>query len=123
MGAQVAADALKYLGVPYRWAHEDPSGWDCSGFVTWVLHHDFGISLPSNTHTTALGFLTWSGARDIPRGMCAAGDLVCWASHIGIATSNDQMVNAPTAGQKTRVDKIWSVPAPVIRRPAAYGGT
>lgn len=121
-GAAVAASALSYLGVPYRWGGETPSGWDCSGFVTWVLHHDHGISLPSNVHTRAIQFYVWSGARTIPRSACAPGDLVCWVSHIGIAISGTQMVNAPTLGKNTEIDKIWSVPAPVIRRPIAYGG-
>lgn len=34
------AEAEKYLGFPYVWAGTDPStGFDCSGFVSWVLNH------------------------------------------------------------------------------------
>lgn len=122
-GTRVAAAAESYVGqVDYVWAGEDPiHGWDCSGFVTWVLHHDMGIELPDNVHTTAAGFLVWGGARTIPRAQCAAGDLVCWASHIGIAISNTEMANASRPGTKTEIDKIWSVPAPTIRRPIVYG--
>lgn len=120
-GAAVAATAQSYVGkVRYRWAGADPTGWDCSGFVTWVLHHDHGIDLPSNTHTVAAVFYAWPGATDVPRSDCQPGDLVCWVSHIGIAISKDQMVHAPTAGQLTQVSNIWSVPKPVIRRPKAY---
>jgi len=121
MGAQVAAKALTYVGVPYKWAKATPDGWDCSGFVTWVLHHDFGIELPSNTHTVSGVFLVMPQAVSILRSRCAAGDLVCYPSHIGIAISGEEMVNAPRPGTSTRVDKIWSVPTPVIRRPRAYG--
>ena len=113
--------ALSHRGVPYRWGGATPAGWDCSGLVTWILHREFGIDLPSNAHTIAAQFLVWSGARTIPRSACAPGDLVCWASHIGIATSADDMVDAPTFGLLTRQEKIWSVPAPTIRRPLAYG--
>jgi cell wall-associated NlpC family hydrolase len=119
-GQAVATKAMSYAGVPYRWAQHTPSGWDCSGFVTWVLHRDFGIELPNNVHTVTGQFYVWGGARSVPRGECQAGDLVCWVSHIGIAINRDQMINAPRPGEVTQVDKIWTFPAPLIRRPLAY---
>jgi cell wall-associated NlpC family hydrolase len=119
VGAAVAADAQRYLGVPYKWGGETPDGWDCSGFVTYVLVHDFGFVLPDNTHTTTAGFNVWSGAVTIPRSSCAAGDLVCYPSHIGIAINNTQMINAPTFGTKTQISNIYA--GCVIRRPKAYG--
>ena len=104
---RIAASLDRYIGVPYRWGGESPStGWDCSGAVTWVLHRDVGLQLPSNTHTTAAQFLVWSGARTIPRSRCSAGDLVCWASHIGIAVSRDRMWEAPGQGKRTRYANI-----------------
>lgn len=120
-GSAVASKAASYVGVPYSWAHHDPSGWDCSGFVTWVLHHDFGLDLPDNTHTVTGQFYIWNGAVTVPRAQTQPGDLVCWVSHIGIATSATDMVNAPGIGIATRVQPIYDVPAPIIRRPLAYG--
>ena len=119
-GAAVAKTAASYIGVPYKWAQHTPAGWDCSGFVTWVLHHDHGIDLPSNVHTVTGQFYIWTGARTVQRDQCQAGDLVCWVSHIGIAINRDQMIHAPSPGQLTQMSNIWSVPAPVIRRPNAY---
>lgn len=119
-GAAVADDAKKYVGVPYVWAGSDPSGWDCSGFVTWVLHHDFGIDLPDNTHTVTGQFYVWSGAATVPRSQMQAGDLVCWLGHIGIAIDNTNMVNAPGVGVGTVIQAVYDIPAPVIRRPLAY---
>jgi len=120
-GAAVAASAASYAGkVPYRWAGHTPEGWDCSGLVTWVLHHDHGIALPSNVHTTAIVFYAWTGAVTVPRSSCQAGDLVCWPTHVGIAMDRDTMVNAPRPGALTRIERIWSLPGPVIRRPKAY---
>src|SRR3954463_6812881 len=65
-GAAIAAAAHKYLGVRYVWGGADPSGFDCSGLVTWVLHHDLGYQLPSNSHTITGQWLVWSGAADVP---------------------------------------------------------
>lgn len=121
LGQAVADRARFYVGkVPYVWAGEDPSGWDCSGFVTYLLHHDFGLELPDNTHTVTAQFMTWSGAATIPRDQCEAGDLVCWWPHIGLATGRDTMVNAAAPGTITREERIWGDLPPVIRRPYAY---
>lgn len=117
--AGIAAAAMRYVGVPYRWGGETPDGWDCSGFVTWVLHRHFGLQLPSNAHTTSAQFLVWGGAATIPRSAAAAGDLVCWASHVGIAVDGSRMVNAPGRGRRTQVQSIWG--APVIRRVRVAG--
>lgn len=118
-GRAVALRAMSYQGVPYVWGGETPDGWDCSGFVTWVLHRDFGISLPNNEHTVTTQFLTWSGARTIPRSQAAPGDLACWVSHIGIVVAEGQMVHAPGIGQRTKVGPIG--PGVTFRRPLAYG--
>ena len=115
-GQQIAAFAASYLGVPYVFGGADPSkGVDCSGLVTWVLHHDMGINLPSNSHTVTGQFLVWSGAVTVPRPP-AAGDLICWPSHIGIAIDSTTMVHAPGTGQRVKTTNIWWTPAPIVRR-------
>lgn len=119
-GQAVADRAQTYVGVKYVWGGHTPEGWDCSGFVTWVLHHDFGIELPNNTHTVTGQFYVWNGARTINRADMAAGDLVCWLGHIGIAVDNQNMVNAPGIGIPTRVQPVYDIPTPIIRRPLAY---
>jgi cell wall-associated NlpC family hydrolase len=104
------------------WAHADPTGWDCSGFVTYVLHHDFGLTLPDNQHTVTGTFLTWSGATTVTKAQTAPGDLVCWLGHIGIAVDANNYVNAPGFGIATRIQPIpWGSTPPTIRRPNAYG--
>lgn len=108
LGLKIAMYAKQYVGVPYRWGGATPAGWDCSGFVTWVLVHNGVKDLPSTAHTTAAQYLVWSGASTIGRDQCAAGDLCCWAGHIGIALDKDNMINAPSAGIPTRVQKIYA---------------
>lgn len=101
LGNAIAQAAIKYDGVPYKWSGADPSGWDCSGFVTYVLHHDLGLNLPSNTHTVTLQFLTWSGAVTVPKSQAQAGDLVCWPTHVAIAINPTTCIGAETYGVGT----------------------
>jgi cell wall-associated NlpC family hydrolase len=121
LNSAIVANARRYLGIRYKIDGADPNGFDCSGLVTWVLHHDLGLNLPSNTHTITTGFLTWSGAQTVSRDQMAAGDLVCWPGHIGIATSSSTMISAPTLGENVHETGITWIPAPVIRRVIPQG--
>lgn len=52
----VIAEAEKYVGVPYTWAGKSPeTGFDCSGFTSYVLRKfDYNIS-PSSKDQAKLG--------------------------------------------------------------------
>jgi cell wall-associated NlpC family hydrolase len=113
-GNAVVDAARHYLGVPYKWGGATPHGFDCSGLVTWVLHHDLGYNLPSNTHTVTMQFLTWGGAKDVPRSQASAGDLCCSTGHIGIAVDNNSMIHAPDVGDVVKIGPIQM--GMVIRR-------
>ena len=43
-GSQIAQYALQYVGSPYVYGGSSPSGFDCSGFTTYVMKH-FGYSV------------------------------------------------------------------------------
>ena len=45
----IAAYAKNYLGTPYVYAGNDPkTGFDCSGFISYVFHH-FDVDLPRSS--------------------------------------------------------------------------
>lgn len=114
--SNIASDGMQYVGVPYVFAKGNPNGWDCSGFVNWVLGHDLGYTLPGGVKNfqgtwhgpVAAQYYTWGGATTIPREQASAGDLACWLTHIGIVTDNQHMVNAYTTGKPTSVTGIES---------------
>ncbi len=49
---KVISYAKKFMGTPYRYAGMTPSGFDCSGFINYVLG-DFGFSLARTSYNMA----------------------------------------------------------------------
>ncbi|MGV3487091.1 MAG: peptidoglycan-binding protein [Tuberibacillus sp.] len=90
----VIATAKKYIGVPYVWGGESPSGFDCSGFVQYVLSQN-GISVPRTTSGQYSGGTSVSTPQK--------GDLVFFEtykagpSHVGIYIGNGQFIQASTS--------------------------
>jgi NlpC/P60 family len=106
MSVAIASTALRYRGVPYLWGGYTTAGWDCSGFVNYVLGGQLRLSGPGNWSYTgtshgpvAAQWKVWSGLTTV-KGPPAAGDLCCWLTHVGIAVSSTQMISAldPTYG-------------------------
>lgn len=100
-GSRVAAEALGYLGVPYRFAGVDSTGVDCSGLVWAVYRSAAGEDLP-RTVTALIG-------RGQPvAGRVAAGDLLFFdttggPSHVAIAIDERKFVHAASEGPTTGV--------------------
>jgi cell wall-associated NlpC family hydrolase len=105
---------MQYNGkVPYKWAGSKPTGWDCSGFVFWVLGHVgfrtiLGMRYSTNWHgPVAAAYMGWGTS--VPEGSEQAGDLVVWATHIGIVTAPGRMISAldPKWGTKETPIEGW----------------
>lgn len=83
-------------GIPYKYAAADPAtGFDCSGFITYVFNH-FGITVPR----TSVDFTNEGTPVDLPQ--AKPGDLILFTGtdstirtvgHMGIITySGDSVV-------------------------------
>lgn len=92
-GEQVVTYGAQFLGVPYRWGGESPSGFDCSGFVRFTYGH-FGVYLGRDS------FSQFTEGTAVSRANLLPGDLVFFdtdgggASHVGIYAGGDRFINA-----------------------------
>ena len=98
-GNKIVATAKQYLGVPYKWGGTTPSGFDCSGFVYYVLRSN-GINV-SRTQTAM-----YSEGKPVSKSNLQPGDLVFFQntykaglSHVGIYVGNGQFIHAPSSGK------------------------
>ena len=114
-GQQIADDALKYKGRPYKWGGATPSGWDCSGFANYVICHDLKLGIPefkggeftgAQHGPTVATWLAWTGAKRVTA--ATPGVLVCWGPdlHMGIAISGTQLISAQDPARGTGVTDI-----------------
>lgn len=102
VGGSVVDVALRYVGVPYVWAGESPSGFDCSGLVKYSFAQ-VGVSLPHSSRA-----LYGEGVA-VARADLQPGDLVFFGSpihHVGIYVGGGNMVHAPYTGANVRVNSI-----------------
>lgn len=106
--AAVVAMARRYTGVPYVWGGSSTRGWDCSGFVQYVLQHNGFRGVPRVSFQQA----NW-GSR-VSRSAARPGDLVAWnnsvrnngADHIAIYLGNGMIAEAPRTGVPTRIRRL-----------------
>lgn len=96
-GSGILAEAQKYLGVPYVNGGASPSGFDCSGFVYYVLKQ-CGFS-PYRTPADQ-----WNQGSQISKDELQPGDIVFFAntytsglSHVGIYAGGGQFIHAPNS--------------------------
>jgi hypothetical protein len=70
--AALIEEANKYLGYPYVWGGSKPStGFDCSGFVCWVLNHS-GVASVGRTNARGL----YKRSTVVSKGEAQPGDLI-----------------------------------------------
>ena len=85
--------AVAYIGKPYRYGGNDPSGFDCSGFVFYVYRQAVGAKPPRTVREQ------WDFVEVIPKDSLQEGDLVFFRNegvidHVGIYIGGNLFVHA-----------------------------
>ena len=92
----VIATAKNYMGVPYVWGGESPSGFDCSGFTQYVLKKN-GISIPRVTADQ------YGTGASVSKSNLRVGDLVFFTtykagpSHVGFYMGGGNFIHASSS--------------------------
>lgn len=86
----VIDEAMKYIGIPYRWGGGSPKGFDCAGFTRFI-YAKFGVTLAPSAAPQ------FKAGTKLKNDEIEKGDLVFYGGrgssksigHVGIVTSVD----------------------------------
>jgi len=108
IGATIVSIAMKYQGYRYVFGGMSPRGFDCSGFVCYVVNRagrgisrDMGAQYSSGTHVSSSNL--------------QPGDLLFFSntykrglSHAGIYIGNGKFIHAENESTGVTVSSVWS---------------
>jgi cell wall-associated NlpC family hydrolase len=97
--------ACRQRGRPYVWGGNGNPGFDCSG-LTKAAYAAAGITLPRVAQDQFNAGPSVSGQLLMPGDLVFFGTSTTAITHVGIAISSTEMINAPDVGLPVRVDKI-----------------
>ena len=104
-GQAVVELAKQYLGTPYVYGGSSPSGFDCSGFVSYI-YKSMGVTL-NRVAADQMSNGTWVSKNDLQ-----PGDIVGFANrsgyvnHVGIYAGNGMMIHSPQTGDVVKYESI-----------------
>jgi len=108
-GSSIVEYAKTLIGTPYAYGGNTPSGFDCSGFVQYVMAN-FGVVLPrSSTEQYSIGVR-------VDKSALLPGDLVYFKysassyrlSHVGIYVGDGNFIHSPVPGQSVKISSLSS---------------
>ncbi len=105
-GNRVVQVAKQYLGTPYVYGGSSPSGFDCSGFTSYV-YRQLGYNLNRVAHDQLANGVPVSKSELKP------GDLVMfkragntYVHHVGIYVGDGMMIHSPQTGDVVKFTSI-----------------
>ena len=104
----VVSLAYSLLGVPYVSGGSSPSGFDCSGFTSY-LFRQYGINISRSSSAQAYGGTAVNGLAN-----AQPGDVICYPGHVGLYVGGGQMIHANVPGGSVRLVGVNSIGMSVI---------
>lgn len=108
-GQAIADFAVQFVGYPYVWAGNTPSGFDCSGFTQYVVLNTVGIDIGHSTE----GQMAYGSS--VGWGEWAPGDLIYFAgtykagiSHAAVYIGGGQIVHAGSESTGVLISDLYS---------------
>lgn len=107
IGLSIVEYAKQYIGTPYAHGGNTPKGFDCSGFVQYVMSN-FGVTMPrSSTEQYSIGVR-------VAKSDLMPGDLVYFKynsssyrlSHVGIYVGDGNFIHSPVPGQSVCISPL-----------------
>lgn len=125
--------ARSQLNKPYIWGSaggrsdfsSDPAGFDCSGFVSYVLKQGMGVDLPAFTGSA------YEKTKAVPLDDIRPGDVVFYnmdnpdpaIQHMALYIGNGQIIQAGGTGRNVNTASLYALGTPEVRRAAgAHAG-
>lgn len=101
LGVRAVRIAAQQLGTPYRYAGMSPSGFDCSGLVTYV-YGKLGVDLPHNAAAQ------YAYGRPVSRSQLRPGDLVFFhgLGHVGLYIGRGKIIHSPQSGERVEIQSL-----------------
>jgi hypothetical protein len=114
LGYAIVERAMQFLGAPYRWGGTTPRGFDCSGFVMYVIRYfDIPINRTSREQV--------NNGVAVTRAELCMGDLVFFSSradrridHVGIYVGNGRFIHSADYGIGVVVSVLDTQWAPFV---------
>ncbi|MCL2164342.1 MAG: SH3 domain-containing protein [Oscillospiraceae bacterium] len=99
VGSDLISFARQFMGIRYKWGGTTPSGFDCSGFTSYVMRQ-FGVSIPRTSRDQSR-----SGS-EVSKSNLRTGDLVFFGrsssnrtvSHVGIYIGDGNFIHSSSGG-------------------------